>query len=151
MGAGGVARAITTVLASRSPRRLYICNRTREKAERLCEQLNEAFEPVCIPLSFDDDIPKCIADSRIVINATNVGMAPLAGETLIPASFLRPDQLVADVIYNPEKTRFLREAEQLGCPTINGKSLLYHQGKIAFKIWTGEEAPAQVMKKAVYG
>jgi len=56
--------------------------------------------------------------------------------------------VVFDMIYHPLKTRLLREAEEVGAKTINGLSMLIHQGAASFKIWTGVEAPVDVMMKA---
>lgn len=149
-GAGGVAKAITTVLASKRPRRIWIANRTYEKATALADKLNTCFEPCCYPLQLNENAREYLDQSTVLINATNVGMRPLEDVSPVDPAWLRPDLLVADVIYNPQKTLLLTKAEQIGCRIVNGQSLLFHQGKIAFQIWTGLEAPGDVMKKAVF-
>lgn len=151
VGAGGVSRAITTVLASRKPKKIYLANRTFEKAKEMCDKLNHEVYDCCIPLSLDENIKSYLDQSTIFINTTNIGMPPFDGQTPIDPSLLRKDMLVADVIYNPKKTKILEEAEKLGCRIINGQSLLLHQGKIAFNIWTGLEAPGEVMAEAIFG
>ena len=57
--------------------------------------------------------------------------------------------IVMDVIYNPIKTRLLKEAANIGCMTIDGVSMFVHQGAFQFELWTGKKAPVEVMKKAV--
>lgn len=151
VGAGGVSRAITAVLASKKPKKIYLANRTYAKAEELCENLNREFGPCCIPLVLNEYARPYLDRSTVLINATNIGMAPYEKESPIDVSWLRPDLLVADVIYNPRKTVLLEAAEKTGCRIVNGQSLLLHQGKIAFQIWTGQEAPGEVMAKAVFG
>lgn len=178
IGAGGVSRAIMTVLASRKAERaaaaggrepipgggeagksavpscekkIYLANRTFEKAEELCDRLNRLVCDCCVPLMLDDRIGEYIEKTDILVNATNIGMPPYENQTPVDPELLHPDLLVADVIYNPLKTKLLKAAEEKGCDTVNGQSLLIHQGKIAFQIWTGLEAPGEVMKSAVFG
>lgn len=155
IGAGGVSRAIMTVLASRksgaaNPGRIYLANRTVEKAQALCDKLNEQVCSCCVPIGMED-IPVYIREADVLVNATNVGMPPMEGQAPLDLSLLRSDLVVADVIYNPEKTALLQEAERLGCRWVNGKSLLIHQGCMAFEIFTDREAPAEEMRKAVFG
>lgn len=151
IGAGGVSRAIMTVLASRRPKKIYLANRTVEKAEEICEKLNREVCPCCVPLPLDCNLEPFAAESTVLINATNIGMPPMEGKSPVDLSLLRPDLFVADVIYNPRRTLLLETAEKMGCRVVNGQSLLLHQGKIAFQIWTGKEAPVDVMAKAVFG
>lgn len=155
IGAGGVSRAIMTVLASRKagaadPGRILLANRTFSRAEELCGRINETVCSCCVPIGMDE-IRDYIADVDVLVNATNVGMPPMEGQAPLDLSLLRGDLVVADVIYNPEKTALLQEAERLGCRWVNGKSLLIHQGCMAFEIFTGREAPAEDMRKAVFG
>ncbi|MCJ7836729.1 shikimate dehydrogenase [Cuneatibacter sp. NSJ-177] len=151
IGAGGVSRAIMTVLASRRPKKIYLANRTVEKAEEICEKLNREVCPCCVPLPLDCNLEPFAAESTVLINATNIGMPPMEGKSPVDLSLLRPDLFVADVIYNPRRTLLLETAEKMGCRVVNGQSLLLHQGKIAFQIWTGKEAPVDVMARAVFG
>lgn len=151
IGAGGVSRAIMTVLASRRPKKIYLANRTVEKAEEICEKLNREVCPCCVPLPLACNLKPFAAESTVLINATNIGMPPMEGKSPVDLSLLRPDLFVADVIYNPRRTLLLETAEKMGCRVVNGQSLLLHQGKIAFQIWTGKEAPVDVMARAVFG
>ncbi len=152
IGAGGVARAIAVVLASRKPRKIFLTNRTFAKAQELADKINTDVFPCCEAVPFNTAMQAPINESTVLINATSVGMAPHADRCPLDPSFFHGNlALVADVIYSPLKTRFLEAAEQLGCDIINGQSQLYHQGKIAFRIWTGKDAPEQVMTTAIYG
>ena len=79
-----------------------------------------------------------------MVNATSVGMAPNSEDCLLPEDFLFPSALaVADIIYNPWKTRLLSLAEKAGCKTFNGYSMLLYQGAEAFRIWTGRDMPVE--------
>jgi shikimate 5-dehydrogenase len=60
---------------------------------------------------------------------------------------LLKDVLVFDTVYNPLKTRLIREAEQNGCPTITGLNMFINQAALQFELWTGEKPPLDLMKK----
>jgi 3-dehydroquinate dehydratase/shikimate dehydrogenase len=86
----------------------------------------------------------------IVINATPVGMR--AGEedrTLLDAERLKDVKLVFDLITKPAETALMREAEKAGVPVVGGVEMLIAQGIKQFEIWTGQEAPADIMRGKV--
>ena len=166
VGAGGVSRAIMTVLASRKAaaddagreqgipaceKKIYLANRTMKRAEELCDKLNKLVCDCCVPVPLDETLAQYIDKADVLVNATNVGMAPQQDMTPVDTAMLHSGMLVADVIYNPRKTKLLEAAEAMGCDIVNGQSLLLHQGKMAFNIWTGLEAPGDDMFKAVFG
>ncbi len=166
VGAGGVSRAIMTVLASRKAaaddagrepgipaceKKIYLANRTMKRAEELCDKLNKLVCDCCVPVPLDETLVQYIDKADVLVNATNVGMPPQQDMTPVDTAMLHSGMLVADVIYNPRKTKLLEAAESMGCDIVNGQSLLLHQGKIAFNIWTGLEAPGDDMFKAVFG
>jgi len=82
----------------------------------------------------------------VLVNTTSVGMIPGSNETPIPAGLLKPGLVVFDIVYNPLKTRLLREAEAAGARTISGIEMLVWQGALAFEKWTGEKAPVDLMR-----
>ena len=166
VGAGGVSRAIMTVLASRKAaaddagrepgipaceKKIYLANRTMKRAEELCDKLNKLVCDCCVPVPLDETLAQYIDKADVLVNATNVGMPPQQDMTSVDTAMLHSGMLVADVIYNPRKTKLLEAAEAMGCDIVNGQSLLLHQGKMAFNIWTGLEAPGNDMFKAVFG
>ena len=166
VGAGGVSRAIMMVLASRKAaaddvgretgipaceKKIYLANRTMKRAEELCDKLNKLVCDCCVPVPLDETLAQYIDKADVLVNATNVGMPPQQDMTPVDTAMLHSGMLVADVIYNPRKTKLLEAAESMGCDIVNGQSLLLHQGKMAFNIWTGLEAPGDDMFKAVFG
>ena len=166
VGAGGVSRAIMTVLASRKAaaddagreqgipaceKKIYLANRTMKRAEELCDKLNKLVCDCCVPVPLDETLAQYIDKADVLVNATNVGMPPQQDMTPVDTAMLHSGMLVADVIYNPRKTKLLEAAEYMGCDIVNGQSLLLHQGKMAFNIWTGLEAPGDDMFRAVFG
>ena len=92
-----------------------------------------------------------IADSAILVNGSSVGMAPNIEGCLIPdSSYFHPELIVSDVIYNPRTTKLLAMAEEAGLKTFNGMYMLLYQGAEAFKIWTGQEMPIELVKQTLF-
>ncbi|HVQ39599.1 MAG TPA: hypothetical protein VMS31_18820, partial [Pyrinomonadaceae bacterium] len=86
---------------------------------------------------------------EVVINTTPLGtVGQLENETPAPAAQLRGARLAYDLVYNPTETQFLREAREAGCEVLGGLSMLIAQGAEQFKLWTGKDAPEDVMREA---
>ena len=78
----------------------------------------------------------------LLCNATPLGMHPKEEQTPVEKSLLNPDMAVFDIVYNPLKTRLLREAEEVGCKTVSGIGMLVHQGLESFKLWFPDAVPS---------
>jgi shikimate dehydrogenase len=74
-------------------------------------------------------------------------MSPNINETPVPAQLLKPSLIVSDIVYNPIKTRLLKEAEAAGARTIGGVDMLAWQGALAFEKWTEKPAPLDLMRE----
>ena len=86
-----------------------------------------------------------LSKTKVFVNATSVGLDP--DETPLPGELIPPELLVLDLIYNPGRTRLMREAEAAGCHVMNGEGMLLHQGAAAFELWTGKPAPLDLMRE----
>jgi shikimate dehydrogenase len=97
--------------------------------------------------------PEALADcaATVLINATPVGMTPEVDGIPINPDLLGRFGVVMDIVYQPLQTRLLREAEAQGCATIDGLQMLIHQATAQFELFTGQEAPREVMSRAAYG
>jgi shikimate dehydrogenase len=149
LGAGGAARAITVELALAGAKRITVVNRDPARGRTLVDLLNaktpvEAqFASWTKPFSIPTDID-------VLVNATSIGLYPNIQEKAnIDYDTIKEGMTVCDVIPNPPRTTFLREAEKRGAKTLDGLGMLVYQGAIGFKLWTGEEAPMEVMKEAL--
>lgn len=158
LGAGGGAgRAISVQCGMESCERLVLVNRTFEKAKSLAEELAPYFKserligPVArieaIPWD-DKKIRTQLQNTDLVINATPIGMKRTDASPLASALLL-PHLMVYDTIYTAMKTLLLRAAEEAGARGANGRSLLLHQGALAFEIWFDREAPLDAMREAL--
>lgn len=134
IGAGGAARAVCAALAKRAKIRVDLTNRTPEAAERLSARFFNSNESAVWTL---EEAEKRLAQYRLIINATPVGMSGFADALPIWTERLTAHTICVDLIYRPLKTRFLEAAEQIGAPTLNGLPMLIHQGAAAFQRWLG--------------
>jgi len=139
LGAGGAARAVAFAVIGRGAA-ATIFNRSREKGEALAADLGADFKPLS-----EFAAERC----DILVNTTPVGMSPQGQDTPLLGEKLKPGLVVMDIVYNPLKTRLLREAEAAGCETIDGLSMFVHQGARQFELWTGLAAPVDIMRMAV--
>lgn len=139
LGAGGAARAIAIGLAFEGVSRIFIINRTYEKAAEIAEIINSNLLPIAEYHSTTSvKAEKIIKEADIIINATSIGMYPDMDKTPLdlPFKFL-PRQVLYDVIYNPGRTKFLEEGEKQGIKVVNGLGMLIYQGIEAYEIWMG--------------
>ena len=91
-----------------------------------------------------------VQDSRLLVNATPLGMAPDTDETPWPdADDLTPDHVAYDLVYNPEETRFLQDAAAQGATTIGGLDMLVGQAAASYEQWTGREMPTDAVYEAL--
>jgi len=139
LGAGGAARGIVYGLLKEGGHPI-ILNRTFSKAEALGKEFGCPF----LPFSEKERIK-----SDCLINTTSLGMSPDKGKSPFPEKLLKNFPWVVDIIYNPLKTKLLKEAEEAGCRTMSGLGMFVHQGAEQIKIWTGQEPPRAYMKKVV--
>ena len=90
-----------------------------------------------------------INNSEMLVNASSIGMSPDNDSSPVPAELLTSKIIVFDIVYNPNPTRLLREAQAVGAKTIDGIEMLVQQGAISFEIWTGIKAPVDIMRQSV--
>ena len=77
-------------------------------------------------------------------------MAPNLDASPVPKELLENIPAVMDIVYVPSETRLLREAEEIGCRTVNGIYMLLYQGVAQFELWTGCNAPVDVMREVLF-
>ncbi|MFL0167443.1 shikimate dehydrogenase [Candidatus Clostridium helianthi] len=157
LGAGGAATAIQVQCALDGAKEINIFNIKDDfykKAEKTIENVRKEVSECILNLYDLEDTQKLnekIGESDILVNATHVGMHP--GEDQSPikdTSVFRKDLVVADVIYNPRKTKLLEDAEAAGCKTVGGIGMLLWQGVEAFKLYTGLEMPAKEVNELFF-
>ncbi len=149
-GAGGAARAVVSGLCMKNAKRIFIANRTAEKAETLSGEFSEMFEKTELRHCGlnGGEIADFVQDSDIVINCSSAGMegnAPLA----LPLEKFGGKFGIYDLVYKPADTPLVMRARELGIKAESGIDMLLYQGAESFRIWTGRDAPVEAMKKAL--
>ena len=130
LGAGGAARAISFTLAGRGAN-LIMLNRTPANAAKCAADVSNATGQTVEVLSLDEkNLSDAMERGHILVNTTSVGMFPDKNDALVSSNLIRPHFIVADIVYNPYKTRLLIEAEKAGAMTINGLEMLIWQGAL---------------------
>lgn len=149
-GAGGASRAISFYLAKYGVESLTILNRNVENAQGLA---NDILGSDLIGNVNADSISKIndyLKYADILVDTTPLGMDPhIDDEPIAKAENMHGDLVVFDAVYNPNETVLLKEAIKAGAKTVYGIKMLLYQGAESFKIWTGEDAPIDVMEKAL--
>jgi len=149
LGAGGAARAIAVELALAGASEITVLNRSTGRGQNLVALLNTktAIRADFVLWENDYSVP---ADCDVLVNATSIGLSPdINVKPRIVYSSLLDSMVVCDVIPNPPNTLFLNETQQRGVRTLDGLGMLVYQGAIGFKLWTGLEAPINVMRAAL--
>lgn len=150
MGSGGASRAIAMTLAARKAKKIYLFNRTIEKAKQLASEIMSYYDCICQAKNLDDTTLKAlIKEADVLINTTSVGLYPNIDQTPVKYDLLSSHLIVADIIYNPLHTRLLQEAKEKGCGIVTGEGMFVNQGAKAFAIWTKQPAPYSMMKRVL--
>lgn len=148
LGAGGAARAIAVELGLCGAAQINVVNRTPDRGVELVELLSDRVKVDCELLVWEEEyeVPD---DTEILINATSIGLNDPGARVPVVAETLKPETLVADVVFNPPQTQFLKMAQERGCTTLDGLGMLVNQAVIGFTIWTGVDPNPAVMREAL--
>lgn len=150
LGGAGAAVAITAAM-DHNLGELAVFNRKGGKswghAQETVDLINEksSCKARLCDLGDLDLLRKEMSDAQMLANTTNVGMADLEGQSVVPdSSYFPADMAVQDAIYAPAETKLLSLAKEAGCTCANGLSMLFYQGAKQFELWTGQEMPLTV-------
>ncbi len=150
LGAGGSCRAALVALSEKKGiKKINIANRDKKKLDKIISMGTE-LGLNCIPLDYNNNVLKEVSlNSKIIINATSIG---LNNETSpLKSDFMSKGSFVFDIVYRPVFTDLLNNAKDAGCNIVFGYEMLLHQAKKSFEIWTGLQAPLDVMEKSLFG
>jgi shikimate dehydrogenase len=151
LGAGGAARAVVVAMRQAGAAALTIANRTPERATALVPLGGTDLEvSTCHLAPGDPELAAAMEAAELVVHSTSLGMrhGPDEHATPVSAELFHPGQVAFDLVYVPEHTPFLRAAEAGGARPVGGLAMLVHQGAESFRLWTGQEAPLDVMFRA---
>ncbi len=157
LGAGGAARAVIAVLVEKEVKNINIFNRNLKNAKKQLTYWKEKSNNINLNayelkkvFSKDKAINNIFKNANIIINTTPVGMKKFKKfEPLIPEEFIRKNQIVIDLVYNPLKTSFLKAAEKKNAIIINGLEMLIYQAIESFQLWTGVKPDSKMIYKYI--
>ena len=111
-----------------------------KKAEQLAAEFDCDFAGL-------DDLANL--DAKLVINSTSIGMYPDNDATPLPKECIKKDMVVFDTVYNPPQTLLLKQAKAVGAKTISGIDMFINQAAAQFKLFTSQNANAELMRKTI--
>lgn len=148
LGAGGASRAITFLCAAEGAAKVYLLNRSIDKANALAAEVNEKSQrQVIFPqtLDFAGEIPE---RGYVVIQTTSVGLYPDWDSAPVDdGAFYDKAAAGIDIIYNPANTAFMKKLQSLGKPAYNGLKMLLYQGVAAFELWNNLKVSDDVINQ----
>jgi shikimate dehydrogenase len=145
VGAGGASRAIGYYLCKEASE-VHLFDVDDKKANSLKEHLNKLKWNVSLAGARSVKDKDFFSGIDIIINATPLGLKP-DDPMPVDITLIKNSHVVCDLIY--KETPLLREANKIGCKTMDGLGMLLWQGVFAFEIWTGIIPPVEVMRQAI--
>jgi len=149
---GGAGKAIATQCAMLNCPKVWLINRSIEKAHALATDLHSTLnipkEKLAAMNPNDSLMEQAARDTDLIINATSLGMEN--GDPLpVNSEFISPEHMVYDAIYKPAETALLKQAKTAQAKTANGFSMLLHQGVLAFEYWFPGQSPVSDMRRGL--
>jgi shikimate dehydrogenase len=149
-GTGGAVRAVAFAMAEMaSPEHLTLLGRTPQNVSALVAEIQEKTGASISGGNLESDITTACAEHDVIVQGTPVGMYPNAGESVVPSQVLRPDHIVFDMVYRPQRTKLIEDAEAAGCQVIYGLEMLANQAELQFERWTATPVPPGIMRQAL--
>ena len=152
MGNGGAARAVVAGCAQLGCAEIHVVGRSAEKLVAFKQSWAESALDENLQVHSWDALGELIPGAGLVVNTTPVGMSPRLEASPVSQAVIgkvKAGAIAYDLIYVPNPTRFLSEAQERGAIAINGLEMLVQQGAAALKIWTQQEVPVEIMRRVL--
>lgn len=154
LGAGGAARAVAYMCMNKGADKVYILNRTIEKAQTIAEDMNGHFGRETMTAmrlgDYGQLLQENVDDKFVVFQSTSIGLAPKNEAVVIDdPHFYDRVSVGIDLIYNPFETKFMKLCRQAGALAYNGLRMLLYQGIIAYELWN-DISISEVVADIVY-
>ncbi len=151
LGAGGAVRAVAFAVAELcSPAGVTILGRNPERVAPLVEDLRAKTSGSFDLGDLSADIEEAMSCHDVIIQGTPLGMGPeRVGETCVPPETLHAEHVVFDMVYMPDRTRLIADAQAAGCTVVHGIDMLLNQAALQFERWTGKAAPLAAMRASL--
>lgn len=140
LGAGGAARAVAFLCAEKGAEKVYLLNRSIDKAQTVADEVNKTFGKECIVPMVTADYRKLPDKKFLAIQGTSVGLHPDSDKAVIEdKEFYQKIHTGYDLIYKPAETKFMKLVKENGGLAYNGLKMLLYQGIIAYELWNNTE------------
>lgn len=140
LGAGGAAKAVVYMCLLEGAKKIYLLNRTLEKAQQIADSMNRV-----IAMSMQD-YNQITEDNLIVFQATSIGLAPHVEDVVLnDMEFYKKVKIGVDLIYNPANTRFMQLVTEAGGQAYNALKMLLYQAVIAYELWHDRKVPQDII------
>jgi shikimate dehydrogenase len=158
LGAGGAGRAVATQAILEKCPELIVANRDAKRAQELLGHLNAQFSTgplMRTPQNLravrweEPELEAALREVDLVVNATSAGLDPKA-PAILSARMIPSELMVLDTVYGAGCVKLRQEVEAAGARWSDGLGMLLHQGAAAFTLWTGREAPLEIMRQALH-
>jgi len=151
LGSGGAARAVAmTVALLGRPAELEILGVVEDELVRLGRDITaQSATGARIGKLDDSTLAAAVDRAEVLLHCTPVGMTPETERTLVPRNLLRPELAIFDAVYNPRRTRLLKDAAAVGCRVVEGMEMFLGQAMVQFELWTGKSAPVDAMRHVI--
>jgi shikimate dehydrogenase len=158
LGAGGAGRAVATQAILEKCPELIVANRDAKRAQELLGHLNAQFSTGPLtrtPQNLrtvrweEPELEAALREVDLVVNATSAGLDPKA-PAILSARMIPSELMVLDTVYGAGCVKLQQEVEAAGARWSDGLGMLLHQGAAAFTLWTGREAPLEIMRQALH-
>ena len=150
LGSGGAARAIAFALGTAHVGRLTILGIDEGERDGLIRDLQAKTELTITGGALDEKtLRQVVPHAQVLLHCTPVGMSPRSEQSCVPPTVFSPGLTVMDIVYNPLETKLLKEAKAAGCRVIRGLEMFLNQAVAQFELWTGQTAPADVMRSVL--
>ncbi len=148
LGAGGAARAVAMMTASRGAALVYVLNRTVSKAEAIVREITSFYPDCQMYAGSIYDLQRLPDEKFLCIQATSTGMSPHEDMAVIESPvFYERVHTGFDLVYNPCNTKFMRLVRQAGGRAYNGLNMLLYQGVIAYELWNDMEVDEDAVSR----
>lgn len=149
LGAGGVGRAVAFMCAANGASKVYLLNRTLEKAAAVADEVNKKLNTSCVEAWRMEDYDKLPDKKYFVIQATSVGLYPQVDDVVIEdEDFYKKVKAGYDLIYTPWETKFMKLVKAHGAKAYNGLKMLLFQAVDAFELWNDCKVPEEITRRA---
>ena len=152
LGHGGAARAVVVGLTQLGCTEIHIVGRDVQRLSQFQQSWVDAPLPITINVHRWEQLPELMPKADLVVNTTPVGMYPNVEQSPLDNAAmqqLRVGAIAYDLIYTPNPTQFLQQAQQQGAIAIDGLEMLVQQGAAALKIWLGQTPPVDIMRQSL--